>query len=180
MNWKYYPTNTKPTDDIYDLINIFESHSHLIDSEKYTYVSNDVLNIVSENLIKHGYKVETGKKSKEKIRIPVLYGVNGKETLSFEADTFSLEKKIVIEVEAWRIVTNYQFLKDFFQACMMNNVDYLCICVRNVYRENQKDFEIVSKFFDLLYSSQRMLIPLKGVLIIGYKKMRCWNAKKLR
>jgi len=73
----------------------------------------------------------------------------------------------VIEVEAGRAVTNYQFLKDFFEASMMYNVDYLCIAVRNIYRKS-KDFEQVVKFFDAMFSSKRIVVPLKGLLVIGY------------
>ena len=49
----------------------------------------------------------------------------------------------------------------------MCDVDYLCIAVRNVYRKS-KDFEKVCLFFDTLYQSGRLGIPLKGLLIIGY------------
>lgn len=77
------------------------------------------------------------------------------------------KKKIVIEVEAGRAVTNYQFLKDLFQACVMSDVDYLVIAVRNIYRKNQ-DFEKVISFFNTLYASGRLILPLKGILIIGY------------
>lgn len=70
-------------------------------------------------------------------------------------------------MEAGRGVTNYQFLKDLFQACMMNNVEYLIIAVRNIYRTS-KDFEKVATFFDTLYASGRIKLPLKGVLVIGY------------
>lgn len=50
---------------------------------------------------------------------------------------------------------------------MMQDVDYLAIAVRNVYRGN-KDFETVLKFFDTLYASNRLTLPLKGILVIGY------------
>lgn len=86
---------------------------------------------------------------------------------SFDADGYHKEKKIVIEVEAGRAVTNYQFLKDLFQACVMSDVDYLVIAVRNIYRKNQ-DFEKVISFFNTLYASGRLILPLKGILIIGY------------
>jgi hypothetical protein len=70
-------------------------------------------------------------------------------------------------VEAGRGVTNYQFLKDLFQACMMHEVSYLAIAVRNKYR-NSHDYEKVQTFFETLYASQRLTLPLKGRLIIGY------------
>ena len=55
----------------------------------------------------------------------------------FEADAFFDKKGFVLEVEAGRGLTNNQFLKDLFQACMMHNIDYLGIAVRMIYREKK-------------------------------------------
>jgi hypothetical protein len=73
----------------------------------------------------------------------------------------------VIEVEAGRGVTNHQFLKDLFQACVMQEVDYLVIAVRNDYRGSD-DYSKVITFLETLFASQRLILPLTGVLIIGY------------
>ena len=59
------------------------------------------------------------------------------------------------------------FLKDLFEAIVMSNVDYYVIAVRNIYRESP-DFEKVIQFVDTLYASNKLVLPLKGVLIIGY------------
>lgn len=75
--------------------------------------------------------------------------------------------KIVIEVEAGRATENNQFLKDLFQACMMFNVEYLVLAVRNEYRSHN-DFEIIYTFLETLYISNRIHLPLKGILLIGY------------
>jgi hypothetical protein len=50
---------------------------------------------------------------------------------------------------------------------MMQDVEYLSIAVRNVYRK-AKDWEKVCTFFETMYASSRLELPLKGVLIIGY------------
>ena len=97
----------------------------------------------------------------------MLFGRNGKIEKSFEADAYNDKYGYVIEVEAGRGVTNYQFLKDFFEACTMSNVQQLCIAVRNVYRSSD-DFEKVCRFFEALYASNRLIVPLSGILIIGY------------
>lgn len=73
----------------------------------------------------------------------------------------------MLEVEAGRGVVNNQFLKDLFQACMMHDVFYLAVAVRDIYRGNS-DFEAVTRFFDTMYASNRLSLPLKGILIIGY------------
>ncbi|MHB1119900.1 MAG: hypothetical protein ACYC11_07540, partial [Bellilinea sp.] len=85
----------------------------------------------------------------------------------FDADGYHQAECFVIEVEAGRAVSNYQFLKDLFQACMMNEVKYLAIAVRNIYRSS-RDYEKLQTFFETLYASQRLELPLKGILIIGY------------
>ncbi len=99
--------------------------------------------------------------------MPVLFGKNGKVDLNFEVDGYSEKLKTVIEVEAGRAVSNYQFLKDFYESCMMHDVDYFCVAVKNIYR-NSNDFDKVCDFFRALYSSNRLEIPLKGILVIGY------------
>lgn len=142
-------------------------NNHLIGGGGTETYSNTVLEKVSKGLINIGFKVEIGKKKGEKIHIPVLFGECGKPLQSFDADAYHPEKKFVLEVEAGRAVTNYQFLKDYFQACVMVDVDYLAIAVRQLYR-NKNDYETVISFFDTLYASGRFQSDLKGVLIIGY------------
>ena len=129
--------------------------------------SNEVLNVISKDLKELNYQVEISKKTEDKIKVPVLFGLNGKLEKFFEADAFNENLKTVIEVEAGRAVTNYQFLKDLFQACMMHNVDYLVIAVRKTYRSN-KDFQSVTTFFDTLHDTDILILPFKGILIIGY------------
>ena len=87
--------------------------------------------------------------------------------MNFEADAYNEVYKIVVEIEAGRAVTNYQFLKDFYESCCMVDADYLCIAVRESYRKSQ-DYQKVCQFFDSMYISNRFIIPLKGILIVGY------------
>ncbi|MET3557097.1 hypothetical protein ABID29_000206 [Streptococcus rupicaprae] len=167
IKWNYFPRNKKIDKKFKDIIRVFEHHTNRIDSSYHKLASNVVLEILRQDLEALGYQVEKGKKKDELIRIPVLFGENGIERVSYEVDAFHSEEKTVIEVEAGRAVTNYQFLKDFFECCMMYDVDYLCIAVRNTYLKSN-DFKKVSDFFDSLYTSNRVSIPLQGVLIIGY------------
>lgn len=126
------------------------------------------MEIVRPDLESIGYKVEKGKKKEEKIQVPVLFGKNGSLEMYFEADAYHSKNRTVVEVEAVRGVTNNQFLNDLFQACMMHNVSFLVIAVKNIYLQSQKDFEKVTTFFNSLYASRRLILPLEGVLIIGY------------
>ena len=167
INWVYYPRSDEATDIALKVVRVFEAASDRIDSDSHTLSSNEVLSVISDGLVAEGFAVEKGKKASQKIRVPVLFGLKGKLEKSFEADAFNAAEGFVVEVEAGRGVTNYQFLKDLFQACMMHSVYYLAIAVRNIYRTN-KNFESVHRFIDTLYASNRLKLPLKGVLIIGY------------
>ncbi|WP_264521142.1 hypothetical protein [Flavobacterium sp. N1994] len=167
INWQYYPKRKEIPTHLKDVVDIFGLNQSLISSDDFTLNSNEVLEKVSLNLLELNYQVEVSKKAIDKIKVPVLFGMNGKLEKYFDADAYNEDLKTVIEVEAGRAVTNYQFLKDLFQACMMHEVDFLVIAVRNTYRTN-KDFQSVITFFDTLQASGRLTLPLKGILIIGY------------
>ena len=167
INWQYFPKSDKIPHHLESVISVFKSQQDLIDSENNTYSSNVVLSKLRPGLEQINFQVEKSKKSTDKIHVPVLFGRNGSLEKYFEADGLNLSTKTVIEVEAGRGVTNYQFLKDLFQASVMHDVDYLVIAVRNVYKSS-KDFLKVISFIDTLYSSNRFHLPLSGILIIGY------------
>ena len=164
---QFFPVNKKTPEHLVSVIKVFNEYEDKINSHKHKLDSNTVLEILRKNLEGVGFRIETGKKKNEKIKIPVLFGENGRIIKSFDVDGYHEEFKTVLEVEAGRGVTNNQFLKDFFEACIMVNVDYCIIAVRDTYLK-QKDFEKVKDFFDSMYASGRMNIPLNGLLIIGY------------
>jgi hypothetical protein len=167
INWIYYPKSQAPTQLILQVVGAFENISTEIDSNSFDLNSNAVLSEVAPHLELIGFKVERGKNSEQKIQVPVLFGINGRLEKSFDADAYHESEGFVIEVEAGRGVLNNQFLKDLFQACMMHNVKILGIAVRNVYKK-RKDFLEVARFFETLYASNRLQLPLEGILVIGY------------
>jgi len=166
-NWIYFPKSANPSEFIRSVVTVFESEeSHLVENSK-DLDSNSVLAVIRQKLQAIGFQVEEGKRASEKIRVPVLFGRNGAVEKSFEADAWHHKERTVLEVESGRGYANNQFLKDLFQACMMHEVSYCCIAVRNKYRDS-KDFEQVVSFFETLYASDRLRLPLSGVLVIGY------------
>lgn len=171
INWMSFPQTEKAAEHFCDIVSSFEQVSDKIDSHRHAGAdnleSNKVLEILEPLLTKAGYLVEHSKKAEDKIKVPVLFGKNGKVKLNFEVDAYSETLKTVIEVEAGRAVCNYQFLKDFYEVCMMANVEYFVVAVKNIYR-NSNDFDKVCDFFRALYSSNRLNIPLKGILVVGY------------
>jgi hypothetical protein len=167
IQYQFFPRSQGITPQIKAIIDCFELASPKIDSKKHNLKSNEVLNELAESLRKINFRVETSKAKDDKIDVPVLFGFNNQIDKSFNADALSEDGKIVIEVEAGRATENNQFLKDIFQGCMMFEVEYLVIAVRNIYRTH-KDFEIVYTFLETLFISNRLHLPLKGILLIGY------------
>lgn len=168
IRWIFFPTSLEPNDYALEIVNVFEKNNKLINSEVHESQASDiVLEKVRNDLERIGFHVEKGKKKDEKIYVPVLFGINGEVSKYFEADAYNRETRWVLETEAGRAYTNYQFLKDLFQASVMQNVDYLCIAVRNDYR-GRDDFLKIKQFFDTLYASNKFFTPLKGILLIGY------------
>lgn len=165
--FRFFPQNVHIPVHLQLIVDAFERVHHQFTSETYKLPSNQVLAYIRPELLKLGYNVENGKTKGDKIIVPVLFGVNNRVSKGFDADAVNTELKTVVEVEAGRAVTNYQFLKDLFEACVMVDTDYLVIAVRQLYR-SRNDFESVGTFLETLFASDRITLPLKGILIVGY------------
>ncbi len=167
INWSYFPRSELPTPLGTAVIAAFQSVEPLIDSATHDQHSNQVLALVRTHLEDAGFQVEVGKSEEGRVRVPVLFGRNGRLEKAFDADAYHAAAGFVVEVEAGRGFANNQFLKDLFQACMMRDVFYLAIALRNVYKKSN-DFERAERFFNTLYASRRLQLPLRGILLIGY------------
>ena len=97
----------------------------------------------------------------------MLFGRDNEIDKSFFADALSNDRKTVIEIEAGQALDNHCFLKDIFEASMMFDVEFLVLAVRNKYRTHY-DFDRIYTFLETLYISNRIQLPLKGILLIGY------------
>ena len=167
INYQFFPRSQGISTRIQSIINCFTFVEEKITSSNLNLSSNQVLEILKPHFINIDFIVEEGKTKDKKISVPVLFGFNNSIDKCFNADAVSLDGKIVIEIEAGRAVDNNQFLKDIFQACMMFEVEYLIIAVRNDYRGGN-DFMKIYAFLETLYISNRLNLPLKGILLIGY------------
>lgn len=167
IRYQFFPRSRGVTKDIQHVIDCFKAVENDIDSATKNLVSNEVLAVVRPYLENHGYKVEIGKSNEEKIDVPVLFGQDNQIDKSFYADALSTDGRIVVEVEAGQATENHRFLKDIFEACMMFDVEYLVLAVRNIYRKHD-DFQRIFTFLETLYISNRLQLPLKGILLIGY------------
>lgn len=170
-SWILFPNSLRPLQELRDLASVFDSHMAAISSVSHNLKSNEVLEVLAEDLEAIGYLVEKSKRAEDLIRMPVLFGEYGGLQKEFYADAYHPGKHIVLEVEAGRAVANNQFLKDLFEACMMDDSEYLCIAVRQEYvggGVHSMDYDRVCTFIRTLYASNRLQLPLKGVMVLGY------------
>ena len=167
LKYQLFPRSVGITEEIQHVIECFEQTYDQIKSPENELNSNEVLGILRPHLEHIGFMIETGKAKGQKIPVPVLFGLNNTVDQSFNADGISDDGKTVLEVEAGRATANFAFLKDIFQASMMHGVEFLILAVRNNYRGND-DFQKVYTFLETLYISSRLVLPLKGIILIGY------------
>jgi hypothetical protein len=167
LRYQLFPRSVGISEELRTVIACFEAVYDKIDSSENTLNSDGVLHHLRPHLEQVGFTIERGKSKGEKIPVPVLFGLNNKIDKSFDADGLSTDGRLVLKVEAGRAVVNYQFLKDIFQACMMHCVEYLILAVRNDYR-GSNDFHRVYSFLETLYISSRLILPLRGIILIGY------------
>lgn len=167
IRYQLFPRSCALCDQINAVVEIFLKNDNKINSDLVPLKSNEVLKILEPDLKSTGFSVEGSKATIDKIKVPVLFGLNSQIEKSFDADALSEDGRIVIEVEAGRAFANNQFLKDIFQACMMQSVDYLILAVKNNYRGHD-DFKAIHTYLETLYINGRLVLPLKGIVLIGY------------
>ena len=178
--WSYFPKTDPIPNELEEIIGIFEKNFKEIDTvkdeEKITkgakdikdrLQSDDILKIVEKDFLDLNFKIETDKKKYNKIRVPVLFGHQGKTAQAFEVDGWHEENKIVLEIERGRAFANNQFLKDIFEVSVMVNVDYLVLAVSNLYK-GSNDFEKICVWLETIYATNRIKLSLKGILLVGY------------
>ena len=173
IRWQYFPQYAEVPPHLLLTVQSFQSVALKIETPRNQLSSDHVLSEVATGLEEIGYIVERGKAKSQKISRPVLYGKDGKVDKQFEVDAWHAETGSIIEVEAGRGVVNHQFLKDFFEACVIQDAKYLTIAVCKgyqpaSYKTPANDFETVTTFFETIFASNRLVIPLHGILIIGY------------
>lgn len=148
INYQLFSTNKDViSQELTEVVNVFVKHSEKIDSYNKKLRSNEVLECLAYDLKHCGYII--------------------KENRSSEPDAYNKQHQIIIEIEAGRGLTNNQYLKDLLEVCMLDNVKYLIIAVRNIYG-TQHDYDKIVDFLSRIYSSDKIVLPLQGVLIIGY------------
>lgn len=136
--------------------------------------SDEVLQVLRDDLVALGFQVESGKQRVNKIERPVFYGENGVPALRFEIDGYHPEWRCGLEVEAGRGWMGNAVYRDLVLALVMVQVDHLVLAVANGYRYKNANRPVVSADYentvavaDAIYGHTRVRMPY-GLVVIGY------------
>jgi hypothetical protein len=168
----FYPTRSPAPDWAVGVLSAFANVASEIDSKTHSGVtSNDCLAALRPELEALGFEIEGGKTMAQKISRPVLFGENGKPKVSYEVDGFHPGVRAILEVEAGRGAANNADYRDLVRAGLMVGVDFLILAMMKEYRTGRqviRSYEQTRRRLDAIYASNRLSLPLLGVLLIGY------------
>jgi len=169
--WKSYPTRLPAPAWADGVLDVFRSERESIDSNtNHGVKSNDCLAFLRSGLEELGFEVE-GSGTVGKIERPVLFGENGETEVSYNVDGFHPEYGAVLEVEAGRGAANNADYRNLVRAGLMVDADYLVLAMMQRYlagRQLMRSYGSTRKRLDAIYASDRLRLPLRGVLLIGY------------
>jgi hypothetical protein len=174
--WYWYPASTKPAPWARDFVAAVREERLQIDSGTVNGLTSDtVLARLRPGLVKLGFQVEASKAAPDRIRRPVLFGMQGAERVAYEVDGIHDKNGIVLEVEAARGARGNAVYRDIIRASLIVDARYLIIGVMRTYRHRSKtkdvsvtSFKDAKDVFDAIYASGRLTLPFEGVLLFGY------------
>ncbi len=171
--WRFYPYSTQPPPWTTGVVKAFADVQPDVDSRQHQGISSDqALRHLRPALEAQGFTVESGRKKVEKILRPVLFGEGGRPVVSYEVDAYHPLERVAVEVEAGRGAANNADYRDIIRASLMVDADYLVMAMMLRYKSGQtmvtKSYEVTANRVDAVYASDRLRLPLKGILLIGY------------
>jgi hypothetical protein len=170
--WKFYPSRSPAPEWVADVVAAFAGAGPEIDSRSNHGVTSDAaLASVRGSLVELGFQVEGSKSKADRISRPVLFGEIGKSRLAYEVDGYNPEHRAVLEVEAGRGAANNADYRDLIRASLMVDADYLILAMMLEYTAGKttvRSYDQTRDRIDAVYASDRLKLPLKGILLVGY------------
>lgn len=171
-SWKFYPSRAPAPSCVSGVVEAFAGVADVIDSRSQTGISSDAaLAAIRPALVTQGFLVEASKSKAGKITRPVLFGEQGSVIVQYDVDGFHPEEGAVLEVEAGRGAASNADYRDIVRASLMVEVRYLILAVMLSYRgggQAMRSYDISRDRIDAIYASDRLELPLDGLLLIGY------------
>lgn len=170
--WKFYPSAIEPPAWVSPVTAAFAAVRSQIDSRLNVGVRSDAaLAVLRPELVRLGFEIEEGKTRARTIRRPVLFGEVGRPVVAYEVDGFHPQFEIVLEVEAGRGAANNADYRDLIRASLMVDARYLVLAMMLHYAAGGpviKSYGRSRDRLDAIYASERLKLPLDGILLVGY------------
>jgi hypothetical protein len=174
--WRYYPARDVPPSWVEDLISVCEEAKPRIDTASVQGEGSDgILAALCPGLLRLGYKVETSKKTTDKIERPVLFGDEGRPRVQYQIDAWLQDPGVVVEVEAGRGWMGNAFYRDLVRTSLIVGATYLVIGMMDQYlyksggkQSMSHDYDNARDQLDAVFASGRLQLPFEGVLLVGY------------
>ncbi|WP_052958274.1 hypothetical protein [Aquamicrobium sp. LC103] len=172
IRFSTFPRTEPPPGFTEKLVAVFQTRENSIATADLVkgLTSNEVLQILREDLMRMGFQVEQGKMVADRIKRPVFFGENGAATLQYEVDAFHPEWRCGLEIEAGRASEGNAIYRDLIQALVMVNLDCLVLAVPNGYRRKSLGRTVVSKDYartcavaDALFGHTRIRMPIASL-----------------
>lgn len=180
-SWSYFPRNVRPPEWATSLVAVVAEHEKQIDSrplpkEDLKRLTSDVvLSKLRTGMEGLGYIVESGKAANQKITRPVLFGEDGKPSVSYDIDAFHDEMGIAVEVEAGRGSNGNANYRDIVRTSLLLDANYFALFMPLSYHfKSGGKPRVVSGFantrnqLNAIYASERLRLPFAGLLLVGY------------
>jgi hypothetical protein len=113
----------------------------------------------------------------------------GAGLVTMDVDGFHDGLGIALEVEAGRACNSNAVHRTIFRAALLLDAQYLALLVPSAYKPPSvkkavNAYENTRALLDAIYTSQRLHLPFKGVLLIGYptskrSSMECSRRRRL-
>jgi len=171
-SWKFYPSRKPAPHWVPGVLEAFSAAADRISSLSRTGVSSDtVLAAIRPSLVAIGFEVEASKAKTDKITRPVLFGENGAVLVQYDVDAYHPGHRVVLEVEAGRGAASNADYRDLVRASLMVDVSYLVLAMMLTYRaggQTMRSYEVARNRIDAIFASERLALPLEGLLLVGY------------
>lgn len=174
-DWIYYPPRQQPPEWATAIVSMIADSEHTISTlaERDKYPDSDgVLKAVAPALLRAGYEVEQSKLDKDRIKRPVLFGEHGRSVMAYSVDAVHLEMGILVEIEAGRATMGNAIYRDLIESSLIFDARFLILMVPQKYRYSggttAQSYRDTKNLLGAIYASQRLQLPLEGILLIGY------------
>jgi hypothetical protein len=174
--WAFYPTRDTPPDWVSAFVGVVAAARTEIDSAEVTGLTSDtVLAHLRPGLEGMGFRVEAGRRSADRITLPVLFGEQGRPRVRYDVDGVHDDLGILLEVEAGRGARGNAVYRDLVRTSLIVEARYLALGVMREYHHRSSGRNVVVRSYDdakdqidAIFASQRLRLPFAGVLLFGY------------